>query len=58
MPPRWPRRCRNTSSRPAPAPAAGPSAQERLKALDELRAQGLVNDVEFEIKRKQILEEL
>jgi uncharacterized membrane protein YdbT with pleckstrin-like domain len=42
----------------APAPAAGPSAQERLKALDELRAQGLVNDVEFEIKRKQILEEL
>ncbi len=43
---------------PAPAPAAGPSAQERLKALDELRAQGLVNDVEFEIKRKQILEEL
>ncbi len=43
---------------PAPATPAGPSAQERLKALDELRAQGLVNDVEFEIKRKQILEEL
>jgi uncharacterized membrane protein YdbT with pleckstrin-like domain len=43
---------------PAPTAAGGPTAQERLKALDELRAQGLVNDVEFEIKRKQILEEL
>ena len=42
---------------PAPTPQP-PSAQERLKALDELRAQGLVNDVEFEIKRKQILEDL
>jgi uncharacterized membrane protein YdbT with pleckstrin-like domain len=42
----------------APTAPAGPSAQERLKALDELRAQGLVNDAEFEIKRKQILEEL
>jgi len=42
----------------APPPTAGPSAQERLKALDDLRAQGLVNDVEYELKRKQILEEL
>ena len=41
-----------------PPPTAGPSAQERLKALDDLRAQGLVNDVEYELKRKQILEEL
>jgi uncharacterized membrane protein YdbT with pleckstrin-like domain len=42
---------------PAPA-AAGPTAQERLKALDELRTQGLVNDAEYELKRQQILEEL
>jgi uncharacterized membrane protein YdbT with pleckstrin-like domain len=43
---------------PPAAPAAGPSAQERLKALDDLRAQGLVNDAEYDLKRKQILEEL
>jgi uncharacterized membrane protein YdbT with pleckstrin-like domain len=43
---------------PPPAPAAGPSAQERLLALDELRTQGLVNDAEYELKRRQILEEL
>jgi uncharacterized membrane protein YdbT with pleckstrin-like domain len=42
----------------APPPTAGPSAQERLKALDDLRAQGLVNDAEYDLKRKQILEEL
>ena len=42
----------------APPPTAGTSAQERLKALDDLRTQGLVNDVEYELKRKQILEEL
>jgi uncharacterized membrane protein YdbT with pleckstrin-like domain len=41
-----------------PPPTAGPSAQERLKALDDLRAQGLVNDAEYELKRRQILEEL
>lgn len=41
-----------------PPPAAGPSAQQRLKALDDLRAQGLVNDAEYDLKRKQILEEL
>ncbi len=43
---------------PPPAAVAGPSAQERLKALDELRTQGLVNDAEYDVKRKQILEEL
>jgi uncharacterized membrane protein YdbT with pleckstrin-like domain len=43
---------------PPPPPAAGPSAQDRLKALDDLRAQGLVNDEEYDVKRKQILEEL
>ena len=42
----------------APLPAAGPSAQERLKALDDLRAQGLVNDAEYDLKRNQILAEL
>ena len=43
---------------PPPPPAAGPSAQERLKALDDLHAQGLVNDAEYDLKRKQILDEL
>lgn len=43
---------------PPPPSAAGPSAQERLKALDDLRAQGLVNDTEYDLKRKQILEDL
>jgi len=34
------------------------TAQERLKELDQLRSQGLVTDDEFQIKRKQILEDL
>ena len=34
------------------------SPQERLAALDELKAQGLVNDDEYATKRQQILDEL
>lgn len=40
-------------------PAAGGSTlQERLAALDELRAQGLVTDEEYQLKRQQILDSL
>jgi uncharacterized membrane protein YdbT with pleckstrin-like domain len=42
---------------PAVAPST-PSVTERLKQLDDLRAQGLVNDAEYDVKRKQILEDL
>ncbi len=36
----------------------GKSPQERLAALDDLRAQGLVNDEEYQTKRQQILDDL
>lgn len=39
----------------APSP---PSAQERLASLEDMKAQGLVNDAEFAAKRQQILDEL
>jgi len=41
-----------------PEGSAGNSAQDRLKELDDLRAQGMVTDEEFEVKRKQILDDL
>ena len=37
---------------------AAQSAQDRLKELEGLHAQGLVSDDEFEVKRKQILDDL
>jgi uncharacterized membrane protein YdbT with pleckstrin-like domain len=37
---------------------SSPSTQERLHELESLHRQGLVSDAEFEIKRKQILEDL
>jgi len=40
-----------------PAPA-GPTAQERLAALEDMKEQGLVNDAEYATKRQQILDEL
>ena len=43
---------------PPPAAPTGPAVQDSLKALDDLRAQGLVNDAEYDVKRKQILEDL
>jgi hypothetical protein len=42
----------------APAPAAAPSVEERLKRLDELRAKGVVNEQEYAERRQKILEEL
>jgi uncharacterized membrane protein YdbT with pleckstrin-like domain len=39
-------------------PAGGSTLQERLAALDELRAQGLVTDEEYQVKRQQILDSL
>jgi len=46
---------------PAPAPAAAPAAPaapdyaEELQKLAELKAAGVINDEEFEAKKKQIL---
>jgi uncharacterized membrane protein YdbT with pleckstrin-like domain len=37
---------------------SGTSAQTRLNELEDLRRQGLVSDDEFEVKRRQILEDL
>ena len=36
----------------------GPSVEARLSELDKLRQQGLVSNDEFELKRKQILNDL
>jgi hypothetical protein len=36
---------------------AGPSPADRLRALENLRAQGLISDAEYAEKRKQILQE-
>jgi hypothetical protein len=43
---------------PAPAPAAPASSESRvdqLKALGELKAQGVLNDAEFEAEKARIL---
>jgi uncharacterized membrane protein YdbT with pleckstrin-like domain len=46
----------HTESAPgAPSPS---SVQERLAALDDLKAQGLIDDIEYATKRQQILDEL
>jgi uncharacterized membrane protein YdbT with pleckstrin-like domain len=42
---------------PSTVPAP-PSATDRLAALDDLKAQGLVDDAEYAAKRQQILDEL
>jgi len=42
---------------PLAAPT-GPTAQSRLDELESLHQRGLVSDEEFEVKRKQILEDL
>jgi uncharacterized membrane protein YdbT with pleckstrin-like domain len=41
-----------------PAAPAGPTPQERLAALEDMKEQGLVNDAEYATKRQQILDEL
>lgn len=43
---------------PPPAAPAPPSATDRLAALDDLKAQGLIDDAEYATKRQQILDEL
>jgi uncharacterized membrane protein YdbT with pleckstrin-like domain len=46
---------------PAPSatpPPAAPSVQDRLAALDDLKAQGLIDDAEYARKRQQILDAL
>jgi uncharacterized membrane protein YdbT with pleckstrin-like domain len=43
---------------PPPAASSDKSPQERLAALDDLKAQGLVDDAEYTAKRQQILDEL
>ena len=43
---------------PNPAAPAGPTPQERLAALEDMKEQGLVNDAEYAMKRQQILDEL
>jgi Short C-terminal domain len=40
-----------------PTPSAR-SASERLRALEQLKVDGLINDEEYNAKRKEILEEL
>jgi hypothetical protein len=34
------------------------TASERLRALEQLKSDGLINDEEYNTKRKEILEEL
>jgi uncharacterized membrane protein YdbT with pleckstrin-like domain len=45
-------------SDPTSSAPASPSAQERLAALDDLKAQGLIDDIEYATKRQQILDQL
>ena len=40
---------------PAAAPAAGASRIDQLKELGELKAQGVLNDAEFEAEKARIL---
>jgi hypothetical protein len=44
-----------TGSDPVPSAL---SASERLRALEQLKTDGLMNEVEYSTKRKEILEEL
>lgn len=43
---------------PPPAPSGAASVPDRLKQLDDLRAQGLVTDEEYATKRQAIIEDL
>lgn len=43
---------------PTSAAPAAPTAKDRLAALDDLKAQGLIDDAEYATKRQQILDEL
>ncbi len=46
-----------TASTPPPPPTP-PSSADRLAALDDLKAQGHIDDAEYAAKRQQILDEL
>ncbi len=48
----------STGAAAPPPPPAPPSATDRLAALDDLKAQGHINDAEYAAKRQQILDEL
>ncbi len=48
----------STAAATAPPPPAPPSSADRLAALDDLKAQGHVDDAEYAAKRQQILDEL
>jgi uncharacterized membrane protein YdbT with pleckstrin-like domain len=43
---------------PTSAATVAPAAKDRLAALDDLKAQGLIDDAEYATKRQQILDEL
>jgi uncharacterized membrane protein YdbT with pleckstrin-like domain len=45
-------------SEPTSSAPASPSAQERLAALDDLKAKSLIDDIEYATKRQQILDQL
>lgn len=45
-------------TRTVPSPVSPPSAEERLKQLEDLREKRLITANEFEEKRKEILKEL
>ncbi|MGA9278352.1 PH domain-containing protein [Ilumatobacter sp.] len=49
---------RQTLPPPTASAAPGSGAQHRLGELEQLRQQGLVSDAEYEIKRKQIVDDL
>jgi len=49
---------RDHAAAAAPTPPGPSTAAERLQQLDALRAQGMIDDVEYQAKRSQILEEL
>jgi uncharacterized membrane protein YdbT with pleckstrin-like domain len=49
---------RDQAPPPPPAAAGTPSVPDRLKQLDDLRAQGLVTDEEYASKRQAIIEDL
>jgi hypothetical protein len=38
--------------------ASGRSASERLRALEQLKTDGFINEEEYNTKRKEILEEI
>lgn len=49
---------RTQAAQHAAAPPQAPSVEARLRALEALRAQGLVDQAEYERRRQQILADL